>query len=207
LLSSYLSASINPAPFYEQADFRTETQATLSFTADGRYRVRGDAKGSHRRRELLVPGAERDRGFARRRTLSDSGNPRIVRGGSLARCRARADSDVDLGLLYDEQASFEIEALRTVAARLNDHPEPVVIAFYEWGRWVNGGAWLTIRGQRVDLLYRSLQHLEQVITNADRGRYEIDYEQQPPFGFLGPTCLGEISICEPLFDQTVTCLG
>ena len=124
----------------------------------------------------------------------------IVLGGSFPRGYARRDSDVDLGVLYDEKAPFKIDTLFDHAARLNDHPKPVVTDFYEWGRWVNGGAWLTIRGQRVDLLYRCLQHLERVIVDAEAGRYEIDYEQQPPFGFFGPTYLGEISICEPLFD-------
>jgi hypothetical protein len=124
----------------------------------------------------------------------------VVLGGSFARGRARPDSDIDLGMLYDENAPFNIDALRDLAARVNEHGQPVVTDFYEWGRWVNGGAWLTIQSQRVDLLYRSLQHLERVITNAEAGRYEIDYEQQPPFGFFGPTYLGEIAICEPLYD-------
>ncbi len=42
--------------------------------------------------------------------------------------------------------------------------------------------------------------MDRVIADAEAGRYEIDYGQQPPFGFFGPTYLGEISICEPLFD-------
>src|SRR5437764_296739 len=71
----------------------------------------------------------------------------IVLGGSFARGRARVDSDIDLGVLYREEDPFEIEVLRDLAARLNDHPQPVVTDFYEWGRWVNGGAWLTIRDQ------------------------------------------------------------
>lgn len=124
----------------------------------------------------------------------------IVLGGSFARDRAREDSDIDLGLLYDEREPFEIQALGDRVAHLNDHPNPVVTDFYEWGRWVNGGAWLVVQGQRVDLLYRSLQHLERVLTDAEAARYVVDYEQQPPFGFFGPTYLGEISICQPLFD-------
>jgi predicted nucleotidyltransferase len=124
----------------------------------------------------------------------------IVLGGSFARGFARADSDIDLGVLYSEKRPFGIEPLRDVVTRLNDHRQPVVTDFYEWGRWVNGGAWLTMSAQRVDLLYRCLEHMDRVIADAEAGRYEIDYEQQPPFGFFGPTYSGEISICEPLFD-------
>src|SRR5205085_3213915 len=77
---------------------------------------------------------------------------------------------------------------------------PVVTSFYEWGPWVNGGAWLTVGGQRVDFIYRSLEHLQRVIADAEAGRYELDYAQQPPFGFFGPTYLGEVAVCIPLFD-------
>jgi hypothetical protein len=55
------------------------------------------------------------------------------------------------------------------------------------GPWVNGGAWLTIGGQRVDFLYRSLEHLDRVIAEANAGRYEVHYLQQPPFGFFSAT--------------------
>jgi hypothetical protein len=76
----------------------------------------------------------------------------------------------------------------------------VVTGFYEWGRWVNGGAWLTLGGQRVDFIYRSVEHLERVIAEAEAGRYELDYAQQPPFGFFSATYLGEIAVGIPLYD-------
>lgn len=121
-------------------------------------------------------------------------------GGSHARGRARPESDIDLGLLYSETSPFEIERVRELARAVNDAPEPVVTGFYEWGPWVNGGAWLTIGGQRVDLIYRSLEHLDRVISDADAGRYELHYPQQPPFGFFSGTYLGEIAVCQPLID-------
>src|SRR5581483_1243053 len=62
------------------------------------------------------------------------------------------------------------------------------------------GAWLVIGGQRVDFVYRSLEHVERVIAEAEAGRYELDYAQQPPFGFFSATYLGEVAICVPLFD-------
>ena len=72
--------------------------------------------------------------------------------------------------------------------------------FTSGDRGVNGGAWLTIGGQRVDLIYRSLEHLERVIAEAEAGRYELHYAQQPPFGFFSGTYLGEVAVCIPLFD-------
>ena len=124
----------------------------------------------------------------------------VVLGGSYARGRAESGSDIDLGLLYSEAAPFSIQSVRELAEALNDTAGPVVTNFYEWGPWVNGGAWLTIGGQRVDFIYRSLEHLERVIADAEAGRYEIHYLQQPPFGFFSGTYLGEIAVCIPLLD-------
>jgi hypothetical protein len=124
----------------------------------------------------------------------------VVLGGSHARGRAMPGSDIDLGLFYSETAPFSIQTVRELAEGANDTTSPVVTGFYEWGPWVNGGAWLTIGGQRVDLLYRSLEHVERVIADSEAGRYELHYLQQPPFGFFSPTYLGEIHVCIPLFD-------
>src|SRR5215510_1277718 len=124
----------------------------------------------------------------------------VALGGSYARRRARPGSDIDLGIFYSEADPFSIQSLRELAEVVNDTLEPVVAGFYEWGPWVNGGAWLTIGGQRVDFLYRNLEHLERVIAAAEAGRYEVHYLQQPPFGFFSGTYLGEVAVCIPLFD-------
>lgn len=125
----------------------------------------------------------------------------VVLGGSHARGHAQPESDIDLGIFYSEAAPFSIQSIRDLAEAVNDTAGPVVSGFYGWGPWVNGGAWLTIGGQRVDFLYRSLEHLERVIAETEAGRYELDYTQQPPFGFFSATYLGEIAICVPLFDS------
>ena len=124
----------------------------------------------------------------------------VVLGGSYARGRARPGSDIDLGLLYSEASPFSVHSVRGLAEAVNDAPGPVVTDFYEWGPWVNGGAWLTVGGQRVDLIYRSLEHLGRVIAEAEAGRYQLDYAQQPPFGFFSATYLGEVAACVPLYD-------
>ena len=124
----------------------------------------------------------------------------VVLGGSHARGRAQPESDIDLGLLYSEAAPFSIQNIRELAEAVNDTAGPVVTDLYGWGPWVNGGAWLTIGGQRVDFVYRSLEHVERLITEAEAGQYEVDYAQQPPFGFFSGTYLGEIAVCIPLVD-------
>ncbi len=124
----------------------------------------------------------------------------VVLGGSYARGRAQPGSDIDLGLFYSEVDPFSIQSLRELAEKVNDTAGPVVTDFYGWGPWVNGGAWLTVGGQRVDFIYRSLEHVERVIADAEAGRHELDYAQQPPFGFFSATYLGEIAVCIPLVD-------
>lgn len=124
----------------------------------------------------------------------------VVLGGSHARGRAEPSSDIDLGLFYSEATPFCVQSVRELAKEVNDTPGPVVTDFYGWGPWVNGGAWLTIGGQRVDFIYRNLEHVERIIAQADAGRYEVHYLQQPPFGFFSATYLGEIKVCIPLFD-------
>jgi len=124
----------------------------------------------------------------------------VVLAGSHARGRAQPGSDIDLGLFYSEAAPFSIQSIRELAEAVNDTAGPVVTDFYGWGPWVNGGAWLTIGGQRVDFVYRSLEHVERVIAEAEAGRYEVDYAQQPPFGFFSGTYLGEVAVCIPLVD-------
>jgi predicted nucleotidyltransferase len=124
----------------------------------------------------------------------------VVLAGSHARGRAQPGSDIDLGLFYSEGDPFSIQSIRELAEAVNDTGGPVVSDFYGWGQWVNGGAWLTIRGHRVDFIYRSLEHVERVIADAEAGRYELDYPQQPPFGFFSATYLGEVAVCIPLVD-------
>jgi hypothetical protein len=65
---------------------------------------------------------------------------------------------------------------------------------------VNGGAWLTVRGRRVDLLYREIERVEREVETARAGRHGVHFEQQPPFGFWSGTLLGEAACSLPLAD-------
>lgn len=122
----------------------------------------------------------------------------LVLGGSHARGLARPDSDLDVGIYYAAGAPLDVEAVRQAAAALHDEAHPQVSDLYGWGPWMNGGAWLTVEGQRVDLIYRSLDDVGRILAEAKAGRYVIDLEQQPPFGFFSPIILGELAIAKPL---------
>ncbi len=126
----------------------------------------------------------------------------VALGGSYARGTQRPDSDIDLGLYYREESPFSIQDIKSLAEEINDAPQPAVTDFWRWGRWVNGGAWLTVKGRRVDFLYRNLDDLERVIEECRRGNIESDFFQQPPYGFHSYIYLGELSICNALHDPS-----
>src|SRR5258706_13520436 len=128
----------------------------------------------------------------------------VVLGGSYATGAQRPDSDLDLGLYYQEQAQFAIDDIREIAQSLvqslaqNGHA--TVTGFYEWGAWVNGGAWIHTGAGKVDFLYRSVEHVQRVIQDARNGKIELDYAQQPPYGFHSVIYLAETQVCLPLYD-------
>src|SRR5260221_2778129 len=96
----------------------------------------------------------------------------IVLGGSYASGSQRPDSDLDIGLYYNENQPLDSVHLRSIASILNDAPNPTVTDLGGWGTWVNGGAWLTIGSQRVDLLYRNIdfrseEHTSELQSHSD----------------------------------------
>lgn len=122
-------------------------------------------------------------------------------GGSFARGTATPTSDIDIGLYYHDETAFKIDDIRVIAEQFNDEPNPTVADFGGWGKWVNGGAWLTIEGQRADFLYRSIDSLQHWIKQSKNGIIELDYYQQPATGFYSYIYLSELSICVPLWDE------
>lgn len=129
-----------------------------------------------------------------------SGIKAIVLGGSRADNSNRPDSDIDLGIYYDNQNEFDLEAIKSLANKLNDTSNPTVTPLGGWGKWVNGGAWLTIKQQRVDFLYRDLNFVTQTIHDCKKGIKQSDFYQQPPFGFHSYIYCAEIQTCKILFD-------
>ena len=88
------------------------------------------------------------------------------------------------------------QSRRTSATTLS----PVVTNFYEWGPWVNGGAWIHTAVGKVDFLYRNVEQVERTIEDAWRGVYQHHYDQQPTFGFFSVIYLAETQVCVPLLD-------
>lgn len=124
----------------------------------------------------------------------------IVLGGSYASGSQRPDSDIDIGLYYDESQPLDIAHIRSIASILNDAPNPTVTDLGEWGTWVNGGAWLTIENQRVDFLYRNIGFVSSTIDDCNSGTIRSDYWQQPAYGFHSFMYCTETAICRPLYD-------
>ena len=92
-----------------------------------------------------------------------SGVMAVVLGGSRATGTATDASDWDLGVYY--RGTPDLTAL---AALGEVHPPG------SWGRLMNGGAWLTVGGVRVDALLRDLDTVERWTDEARQGRFEVD---------------------------------
>ena len=89
----------------------------------------------------------------------------VALGGSRADGRARPHSDWDFGLYYRD--TIDPAAVRALGF------EGEVFAPGEWGRFVNGGAWLRVDGQAVDLVYRDLDQVEAWVHDAEAGRFTV----------------------------------
>jgi predicted nucleotidyltransferase len=117
----------------------------------------------------------------------------VTLGGSRARGEERAGSDWDFGLYY--RGSLDVEAVR----RLGFPGE--VVEPGTWGRLVNGGAWLTVDGERVDLLYRDLETVEHWLDEAERGRFEIDLVEGFVAGMATYVLAGEVALAKVLAGE------
>ena len=122
-------------------------------------------------------------------------------GGSRADGTARPDSDWDLGVYYRGPASFDPAAVRDLGHA------GYVSALGEWGPIVDGGAWLTVDGTAVDVLFRDLDVVEGWLADAEAGRYAV-LDQN---GYLvgAPTYLpvGELAGCRHLGGATLPSPG
>lgn len=91
----------------------------------------------------------------------------VALGGSRARGTARPDSDWDLGVYY--RAGFDPADVRALGY------DGTVVDIGGWGGGVfNGGAWLSVAGLPVDLLWRDLDVVEHEIAEAGAGRWRVE---------------------------------
>ena len=87
----------------------------------------------------------------------------VALGGSRAAGTDDAGSDWDLGVYYRGAVDL------TPLARYGEvHPPG------SWGRLMNGGAWLTLDGLKVDVLLRDLDVVLHWAEEARHGRFEVD---------------------------------
>ena len=125
----------------------------------------------------------------------------ITIGGSFATGLADASSDVDLGLYYERRDPIDLPHLSRIVAGLDDRrSEGLITGFGEWGPWVNGGGWLRIQGQRVDVLYRDLQRVREAIEDCRAGVVTHYFQPGHPAGYSQQIYAGEIDVCRPLYD-------
>ena len=125
----------------------------------------------------------------------------IVLGGSRARGTAHETSDTDLGLYYRDGAALDVDQLRAAVTGLVDDPTAAhVTPVGEWGPWIVGGAWLTIGGRKVDLLYRSIDEVADVIDACRNGEISMHYQPGHPHGFCSAIWMGEVALCRILHD-------
>lgn len=110
----------------------------------------------------------------------------VTLGGSRATNAAVEDSDWDLGLYYRGTVH------PTDIAALGWHGR--VFAPGEWGSITNGGAWLTIDGTRVDLIYRDLEEVSYWTSEAEKGRFEIRREVGYVAGIATYVLAGELAL-------------
>ncbi len=117
----------------------------------------------------------------------------VTLGGSRTGSAIHPDSDWDFGLYYrDTIRADDVRALGF---------DGTVVEPGAWGRLVNGGAWLTVEGQRVDLLYRDLDVVRHWIDEAEAGRYEVDRVEGYLAGMATYVLVGELAQAEVLAGE------
>ncbi|MEY9594908.1 hypothetical protein ABIA06_007199 [Bradyrhizobium yuanmingense] len=98
----------------------------------------------------------------------------VVLGGSRARGRAHAASDYDIGLYF--KSVLDTGRLLAAAKTIADDPAATTVTpVGEWGPRIVGGAWLSVEGRKVDLLYRDADAVEAVMESCGAGVVTMDY--------------------------------
>jgi len=110
----------------------------------------------------------------------------VTLGGSRATNTAVEGSDWDFGLYYRGGLDpADIVALGWPGR---------VFAPGDWGRIVNGGAWLTVDDAKVDLIYRDLDQVLTWTAAAEDGRFEIQREVGYVAGIATYVLTGELAL-------------
>ena len=89
-------------------------------------------------------------------------------------------------------------AVRQLATRYDAGAE--VSERGDWGPWVDGGAWLTVDGTRVDWIYRDLDRVERIRADCEHGRVECHFQIGHPHGFWSSAYVAELALARILAD-------
>ena len=116
----------------------------------------------------------------------------VVLGGSRAAGTERPDSDWDLGLYYRAERPVDPADVRRLGHA------GYVSELGEWGPIVWGGAWLTVGGLPVDVLFRDLDRVEGWLEEARAGRFEVLPQSGHIVGAPTYQAAGELALCRPL---------
>ena len=117
----------------------------------------------------------------------------VTLGGSRATSTAVAGSDWDFGIYYRGQ----LDPADVVALGWPGR----VFAPGDWGAIVNGGAWLTIDGTKVDLIYRDLDDVLRWTAAAREGQFEIRREVGYVAGIATYVLAGELALGKVLAGE------
>jgi hypothetical protein len=125
----------------------------------------------------------------------------IALGGSRARGTATENSDHDIGLYFSTAEPLDTDRLRQSVRTLVDNPDcAAVTRIGDWGPWIVGGAWLSIDGRKVDLLYRNLDEVGRIIDACRAGEITMHYQPGHPHGFCSAIWMGEVALGVALHD-------
>jgi hypothetical protein len=117
----------------------------------------------------------------------------VTLGGSRATGTASDDSDWDFGLYY--RGGIDPDDVRALGW------PGQVFAPGDWGRLVNGGAWLRVDGAAVDLIYRDVDEVLRWTAEAEGGRFEIQREVGYVAGIATYVLAGELALAEVLAGE------
>jgi len=123
----------------------------------------------------------------------------VALGGSRARGTASAESDYDLGVYY--RRPLDVAGVQRVAEEFAGVPTQVS-APGAWGPWVDGGAWISVQGVPVDLIYRELERVDDAWSDAGAGLVQPHAQVGHPLGFPQFAYAGELALARVLADPS-----
>jgi len=128
-----------------------------------------------------------------------SGVVGVALGGSRARGTASPESDYDLGVYY--RRPLDVAGVQRVAEEFAGAPTSVSRPG-AWGPWVDGGAWISVQGTPVDLIYRELDRVDDAWSDAGAGISHFHAQVGHPLGFPQFAYAGELALAMVLADPS-----